>query len=153
MATDAAPIELRQVTGDNFDAVIALRVADDQRDFLHPVVESLAWAYVAPQCHPLAIYAGDSPAGFVMYGHEPAEGRCWIVGFMVDACRQRRGVGRAALELLLARMEGELRCPSVALSVHPDNVAALRLYQSFGFQDTGKCQDGELILRRSAATG
>jgi diamine N-acetyltransferase len=152
MASTAAPIALREITADNFDAVISLQVAGDQRDFLPPTVESIAWAYVAPMCHPLAIYAGDTPVGFVMYGHDPAEGRCWIIGFMVDARQQRRGIGRAALEQLLARLAVETGGASVAISVHPHNAVAIRLYEAFGFQDTGRRQGGEMILRRATAT-
>ncbi len=140
---------MREITADNFDAVIALQVADDQRDFVPPAVESIAWAYVAPECHPLAIYAGDAPVGFVMYGYIPADGRCWIIGLIVDARRQRQGIGRAALELLLARMEAESGGASLLLSVNPDNVAAIRLYEAFGFRDTGKRQHDEMIMRRS----
>jgi diamine N-acetyltransferase len=151
VASGTVSVQLRAITADNFDAVIALQVADDQRDFLPPIVESIAWAYVAPVCHPLAIYAGDTPVGFVMYGHDPAKGLCWIIGFMVDARHQRRGIGRAALELLLARMAAVSDGASVALGVHPDNAVAIRLYAAFGFQDTGKRQGGEMIMRRAAA--
>ena len=148
MASDTAPIELRQVTQDNFEAVIALEVADDQRDFLYSNVESLAWTYVAPECRPFAIYAGDNPVGFASYGYVPTDGRCWVIHFMVDKACQGHGIGRAALEQLLARMAAESGGASIAVAVNPDNTGAIRLYEAFGFRDTGKRQNDELILRR-----
>ena len=142
------PVELREITPDSFDAVIALQVAEDQHDYLNSNVESLAWAYVAAECHPLVIYSDDGPVGFATFGYIPADGRCWISHFMVDSRYQRRGIGRAALEQLLARMSAESDGESLLVAVHPDNVSALRLYEASGFADTGRRQDGELILRR-----
>lgn len=148
MDLDAAAVQLRAVTADNFDSIIALQVADDQRDFLDTNVESIAWAYVAPECHPLAIYAGGIPVGLATYGYVPTDGRCWIIHLMVDAGSQRRGIGRAALEQLLALMEAESGGASIAVAVNPNNSPAIRLYEAFGFCDTGKRQNDELIMRR-----
>lgn len=145
-------VELRDVTADDFDAVIALQVADHQRDLLYSNVETIAWAYVAHDCHPLVIYADDKPAGLVSYGWVPADGRCWIVHFMVDERWQRRGVGRAALEQLLARMTAESGGAAVALTVDPKNTSAMRLYEAFGFQDSGTWQNDEIVMRRPPAS-
>jgi diamine N-acetyltransferase len=149
MDIDPSRIELRDITADTFDDVIALQVADEQRDLVPPAVESIAWAFVAPECHPLAIYLGDTPVGFVMYGYVPDDGRCWIVGFMVDARYQRQGIGRTALEQLLTRMSEVSGGGSLLLAVRPDNTPAVRLYEAFGFVDTGKRQGDEMIMRRA----
>jgi len=153
IALNAASVELREITADEFDAIIALRVAEHQRDYLPPVVELIAWAYVAPECRPFAIYLGDTPVGFAMYGYLPADGRCWINGFMVDEHHQRQCIGRAALAQLLARMTAESNGADLLLAVHPDNAAAILLYEAFGFHDTGKRQGGENIMRRAGTTG
>jgi diamine N-acetyltransferase len=145
-----ATIDLRPVTADNFDAVIALQVADHQTGFLNSNVESIAWAYVAPECHPLVIYAGGTPVGLASYGYVPADGRCWIIHLMVDKDSQHRGIGRAALAQLLAHMAAESGGASIAVAVNPDNAVAIRLYETMGFDDTGQRQNGELILRRPA---
>lgn len=150
MDVDTARVELRAVTTENFDAVIALQAADDQRDFLDSNVESLAWAYVAVESRPFVVYAGEVPVGFATYGYFPADGRCWVSHLMVDARYQQRGIGRAALELLLARMDDESGGASLAVTVDPDNTPAIRLYEGFGFVDTGRRQNGELIMRRPA---
>lgn len=142
------PVELRAVTVENFDAVIALDVSDDQRVYLDSNVESLAWAYVAIDCHPLAIVAGGTPVGLAAYGHVPADGRTWIVHFMVDRRWQRRGVGRAALGLLLAHVDAVSGGAAIGVAVHPDNAPAVRLYEAFGFSDTGRVQNGEIVMRR-----
>ena len=141
-------VELRDITAENFDEVVALAVAEDQRDFLNSNAESIAWAYVAPESHPFVIYEGDTPVGLASYGYIPEDGRCWIMHLMVDHRRQRNGIGRAALEQLLERMAEASGGGSLLVPVNPQNAAAIRLYESFGFEDTGKRQGGELILRR-----
>jgi diamine N-acetyltransferase len=146
------PTELREVTTDNFESVIALQVADDQRDFLYTNVEALAWAYVAPESRPFVIYAGDTPVGFATYGYLPTDGRCWVSHLMIDEGHQRRGIGRAALEQLLARMAAESGGASIAVAVNPNNAAAIRLYEAFGFEDRGQRQNGEVIMRRAATS-
>ncbi len=143
-------VDLRPITAANFDAVISLQVAEDQRDFLDSNVEAIAWAYVAPECRPFAIYEDDAPVGLATYGYIPSDGRCWIIHLMVDSRYQGRAVGRTALELLLARMAEESGDAPLLVAVNPGNEAAIRLYETFGFCDTGRRQNGELILRRPA---
>ena len=150
MPDGADPIELRAITQDNFDALIALRVADAQRDFVNSNVESIAWGFVAPECRLFAIYAEGSPVGMATYAYVPSDGRCWVVHLMVDERSQGHGVGRAALEQLLQRMTDESAGAAIAVAVSPDNAPAIRLYEEFGFVDTGRRQNGELILRRAA---
>lgn len=151
-ALEPTRIQLRDITAENFDEVIALEVAEDQRDFLNSNVESLAWAYVFPECHPYAIYDGDTPVGMAAYGYIPADGRCWIMHLMVAHSRQRTGIGRAALEQLLTLMTEASGGASLLVSVNPDDVAAIRLYEHFAFEDTGKRQNGEAILRRPGSS-
>jgi hypothetical protein len=57
---DAMPtIHLREVTEENFDAVVALKVKDGQR--VAPNVYSLAQAYVSRHAWTRAIYLDDCP--------------------------------------------------------------------------------------------
>ena len=150
---DPARIQLRDLTTENFDDVIALAVAEDQRDFLNSNVESIAWAYVAPESHPFVIYDGDTPVGLASYGYVPDDGRCWIMHLMVDHRRQREGIGRIALEQLLARMNEVSGGAKLLVPVNPANAAAIHLYESLGFEDTGRRQGGELILGRTDEPG
>lgn len=152
MCAALPPIELRPLSRDNFDCVVDLQVAPEQREFLNSNVETIAWAHVAPESFPLVIYAADMPVGLTAYGYIPEDGRCWIIHFMVDEASQRKGVGRAALEQLLERMAAVSGGARVAVAVHPDNAAAIALYEAFGFQDTGQRQNGEMIMRPPALT-
>jgi len=144
-------IELRAVDRDNFEVVIALEVADEQRDFLNSNVESVAWAYVASESHPFVVYEGDTPVGLATFGYIPADGRCWISHFMIDSRCQGRGIGRPALEQLLERMTAASGGANLLVAVNPNNAAAIKLYESFGFVDTGRVQNDEMVMRRAGA--
>ena len=148
MDVDSARIELRAITADNFDAVIALQVADEQCDFVPPAVESIAWAYVAPECHPLAIYAGDTPVGFVMLSDDPAGGRYYLWRFMIDARYQRGGIGRRALELLFEHVRGRPGAKLLYTSCVPGEGSPGPFYEKMGFVYTGEEDEGELVMRR-----
>jgi diamine N-acetyltransferase len=65
---------------------------------------------------------------------------------------QRRGVGRRAMELLLARWRS-LGATEAALSVVPDNSGAIGFYESLGFRLTGEEHGGELAMRLELANG
>lgn len=138
-------IELREITPDNVLDCIELQPADDQKAFISPNVYSLAESKVSPSELPLAIYAGETPVGFVMYGISPADGRYWILRLMVDRQHQHRGYGRAALNEALRRLRNTPDCASVRVSYEPANTVAEKLYESLGFRRTGEMLFGEVV--------
>ena len=141
-------IVLRSIDGYNYRRVIELSVAEDQRDFVADNVHSLAQAYAMPECRPVAVYEGMQPVGFAMYALDADDGEYWIYRFMIDQRFQRRGYGREALRLLIARIRAEAPDRRVLyLSYAPENAAALALYSSFGFVPDGRMVDGEIVLR------
>jgi len=65
------------------------------------------------------------------------------VGYAVVPQLRRRGYGRAALEVLLARAAREPAVRRVRASVSPDNVASLALIRQYGFLRVGEQWDEE----------
>jgi diamine N-acetyltransferase len=123
---------------------VALEVGEGQRRFVAPVEDYLAMS----DWTPLAVCRDGEVVGFVMWAVDPDEGSHWIGGLLVDRAHQGRGIGRAAMERLIASLPAR----EVALSYEPDNVAARRLYASLGFRETGeRTDDGELVARLTPA--
>lgn len=136
---------LREITPDNYRAIFALKVAPGQEGFVANNVYSLAQAKVFAAAVPLAIYAEDTPVGFVMYTPEDA-GKFSIWRYMIGAEHQQKGYGRAALKVVLNHLSTQNpACREVVLSYEPANTVAARLYASFGFVETGEVDDGELV--------
>jgi diamine N-acetyltransferase len=145
-------ITLRDVNHDNWEDVIGLEVASDQREFVAPNIYSLLEAnYSGPyyDCFPHAIYEGDTPVGFVMYAYFTFEGRrVWgIWRFMIAEQHQRKGYGRAALQLTIEQMRKKHQCREILISFVPENIGAKTLYMQAGFANTGKMHDGEIVYQ------
>lgn len=83
------------------------------------------------------------PAGMISYEVRP-DGTVYLSGLGVDPAYQSQGIGREALKYVL---EEVAHAPKVELLTHPDNSAAIKLYESFGFKITGRKEnyfgDGE----------
>jgi diamine N-acetyltransferase len=140
-------ITLNTITPENYRAVFGLKVAPDQAHFVADNVYSMAQARVFSHLAPLALYAGETPVGFVMYGPE-APGKVSIWRYMIGAERQRQGYGRAGLAAVLRHIQAETPdCREISLSYEPANRVAARLYAGFGFVETGEVDDGELVAR------
>jgi diamine N-acetyltransferase len=139
-------ISLEPVTEDNWRACAALSVRPDQQAFVNDVAYYLCMCHYGSVWQPLAVVSGGEVVGFCIWGVDDDRSR-WIGGVVVDAARQRTGIGRALVVALRDRLAAEPGCPNVALSYSPDNTAARALYASLGFVETGEMEDDEIVAR------
>ena len=142
-------VHLRKITEENFMQAFALELAPGQERFVSHPIRSLAQAYVyRDQCQPFGIYAGDRMVGYVMviYDYDIPEYDIWHM--MIDASRQGRGCGSAALDRVLAYIQTKPFGDSdrVTLTCSRDNAGALKLYRSKGFLETGASDGDEIEL-------
>jgi diamine N-acetyltransferase len=102
MTLRAAPLSVH-----NLPAALDIEVAPHQRQFVAPVVHSLAEAYVNPDtAWTRLVLDGDEAVGFVMANFDPdsevAAFRAGIWRLNVAAGAQGRGVGRYAVDAVAA---------------------------------------------------
>ncbi|MEU7380521.1 MULTISPECIES: GNAT family N-acetyltransferase [unclassified Streptomyces] len=150
-------VHLREITDDNRDAVRALRVRRDQKQFVASVSWSLEEAAKTPEANPWyrAVYRGDEPVGFVMLSWKPPtgpfEGRHFIWRLLVDKRHQGRGIGRDALTQIadLVRADGGTE---LLTSYESGDGEPEPFYRKFGFEPTGETYDGEIVLRLALPT-
>jgi ribosomal protein S18 acetylase RimI-like enzyme len=76
------------------------------------------------------IKMGGVVVGTAAYRSRPDES-VYISNVAIDPMFRRRGIARAALSFLLAKLKGTRR---IDLVTHPENKNALHLYASFGFK-------------------
>jgi GNAT superfamily N-acetyltransferase len=147
-------VSLREITVQNREAVVALRVAASQEGYVSSVADSLAEAHESPEGNPWyrAIYADDQPVGFVMLSWNVTPDPPRVIGpwflwkLLVDARHQGRGYGRAAVELVadVAREHGasELLTSYVVGDGGPE-----WFYRHLGFVPTGEQdENGEIVV-------
>ena len=146
-ARPAPTFNVREVNGDNAEALMALDVASGQRRFVAPVVRSLAQAAYEPAARPLGLYDGDTPVGFLLLydarqdKDRPAE-QLYVWRLLVDERHQRLGLGRLAMAWVIdeARRLG-LREVGLSHVMAPGHAGPF--YEKLGFRYTGVVEDGE----------
>ena len=145
--------------------IVDLQVAEDQEDFVSSNGDSIIEAYTTPgtgcTAIPFGIYEDEEPVGFVMVGYN--EGALHAFGgdevslvwfdnyslwrIMIDENHQRKGYGRAAMELALdfIRTKPCGEAEYCVLSYEPENEVARKFYASLGFVETGVIDHDEMV--------
>lgn len=152
IVTPDSPVTLREVTRENLRAVLNLSVAPSQMHQVATNAQSIAEAHFEPAAWMRAIYADETPVGFLMMYEKPDEGVFYLWRLMVDAQYQAMGFGRRALEQLIARVCADPNATDLTLSVVPGADGAAPFYERLGFIDTGVMHHGEQVYRLPLAT-
>ncbi len=145
-------VSLRPITDANRQAVEALRVAPAQERFVSGVVESLRQAAEHPGAHAIAwaIYAGETPVGFVMIADE-VDGPDYIPQFLwkllIDERHQGKGYGTATLDLVVEYFRARPGVDEVRTSAGQGEGSPIPFYERYGFVRTGELHDDEVMLK------
>lgn len=141
-------VELREITKDNFDDVLRLKVAKNQESFVSSTSYSLAqaWAYKNTAL-PFAIYADDILVGFIMLGYYEAKNQYTLWKFLIDEQHQNKGYGKKALKLGIEYLIDKFNVTEVFTGVAFENSIAKHLYHSIGFEETGRTDDTSLEMK------
>ena len=140
-------VTLEAVTIDNFEALMDMELPPEQARYLASNAYSIAQAHYYPDYQPRAIYCDGVPVGFALYDicgkGEP--GHYAIYRLMVDHARQSSGIGRRAMELLVAEIRARPDARRITICYKPDNANARQFYASLGFVETGVNDDQETV--------
>ena len=146
-------LRLERLEESNWRQALEVRPRPDQLSFVaecEPVaLVILSKCYLRPgglAWEPFGIVANRKMVGVFALTH--AATRCKLYHFLIDRTCQNLGYGRAAMKAIIDHLrEDRPSCADLALTVHPHNEPARRLYGSFGFQDTGEAIEGEPLWR------
>ena len=145
----ASAVGLREVTKENLLAVLRLKVAPEQERFVAPNAVSIAQAYFDREIAWFrAIYADDTPVGFLMLEDCPESEHYFLWRFMIDARYQGLGFGARAMALLLDHLRTRPGGRELGVSCVPGEGNPGPFYEKLGFKYTGDVEDGELVMRR-----
>jgi diamine N-acetyltransferase len=154
-------VTLEEITDQNREAVLALRVAPGQERFVSSVADSLAEAAAYPNAKPWyrAVYASGEPSGsarpvgFVMVSWnvepQPPEiiGPWFLWKLLIDERHQGRGYG-AAVVRQIAELVRAAGATELLTSYVPEDGGPAGFYQRLGFEPTGELDaTGEVIVR------
>jgi len=142
-----AEVTLRAVAAANVDEIMRLRVAPAQEQFVADNPRSLATAAYSQLAWPRAIYADETPVGFVMLYDDPHQAEYFLWRLMIDQRYQRLGFGRRAIEQVIDYVCGRPNATALGVSYVPGEGDPQAFYASLGFVDTGEVDDDENIMR------
>lgn len=136
-------IELREITQNNFEKIVNLKVTDEQSAFVSTVAYSLAQAWLYKYtAFPFAIYDDDIPVGFVMLGYYEERNQYTLWKLLIDQRYQNNGYGKQTLALAVNFLSANFNAEEVYVGVSVNNEIAKHLYMSFGFKPTGRTENG-----------
>ncbi len=139
-------VRLIDIDQSNWRDVARVEPHPSQKRFIAPTTYYLSLAHYGGEWHPLAVEADGVILGHVMWAADESDGSVWLGGLVINGSVQRHGYGRAAIQAFVDRFTTDGRV-NVALSYHPGNAVARRLYADMGFVETGELDDDEVIAR------
>jgi len=145
--TADADVTLREVTGESLRHILNLKVKPEQERFVASNAVSIAQAHFEPKAWFRAIYADETPVGFLMLFDDPDAPEYYLWRYMIDSRHQRLGFGRRALQLLIDHVRARPGAKELLLSYVPDEGSPEPFYASLGFVNTGEVHDGENVMR------
>ena len=142
-------VSLREVTRENLRAILRLKVAPEQEQFVASNAISIAEAHFYPEVAWFrAIYADETPVGFMMLSDDAARPRYFLWRLMIDARYQKFGFAAKAMELLLDYVRTRPGAKEIFLSCVPGEGSPSGFYEKLGFALTGEIDRDEVIMRR-----
>jgi len=139
-------IQFKEVTIENFWDCVSLEVHQNQSEFVTTNAVSIAQSKVQPECIPLIVYNDDLMIGFVMYCIDEDDSEYWIYRMMIDKKYQSKGYGNKTLDMLIQLIKKDTTRNKIYLGVHKESLAAVKLYQNFGFEFDGQVFGSEHIM-------
>lgn len=142
-------LNLRDINKGNWFEIIILRSGADQQNriFEKTIASnclSIAQASIDDQWTTKGLYDEDLLVGFTMYGYSDELEGDELCRLMIDYHFQGKGYGKKALELIVGEMKKQTTDSRILVCFQPDNLHAKKLYERFGFKDTGRTIRGNV---------
>jgi diamine N-acetyltransferase len=145
----SAAVSLREVTKENLREVFRLKVHPEQERFVASNAISIAQAYFDRDAAWFrAIYADDTPVGFVMLHDEPSASKYYLWRFMIDHRYQKFGYGARGLQQVIDYVRQRPGARELTTSVVPGDGTPGPFYEKLGFTYTGELDEGERVMRK-----
>ena len=143
----SANVTLKEITEDTVTAVMKLEVTEPQKAFVAPNAVSIAQAHFSDKAWFRAVYADDTPVGFVMLYDDPEKALYYLWRLMIGGEYQGKGYGRKAMELLIDHVRTRPNATELKTSYVPIEGGPKPFYLGLGFEPTGE-MDGEEVVAR-----
>lgn len=143
-----AQVSLREITADSVRDICRLTdtLTPPKKYMVAPNAVSLAQALFEEHAWYRAIYAGDTPVGFVMLYENPDEEEYFLWRYMIAEPHHGQGFGRRGLELVVDHVRGLPGARVLETSCGQGPGSPEDFYQKVGFARNGKMLGQEVGL-------
>lgn len=140
-------LTLKKAQVKDIPTLISLERAVSATKLFSAMLTEKEWAEAFARDEIYLIEADGAVVGELSYEMK-SPAHVYLSGLVVDPRFQKKGIGRGAIQLVLEKLKS---VPRIDLVTHPENEAAVRLYESFGFITTERMEnyfgDGEPRIR------
>lgn len=142
-------VSLREITAKTVVEVCKLSdtLTEPKRRMVAPNALSIAQAHFSEHAWFRAIYADETPVGFVMLYDDPAEQTYFLWRLMVAEPHHGKGFGRRAMELLIDHVRTRPGATELRTSCGEGEGSPEGFYRKLGFERTGEMLGHEVVMR------
>jgi diamine N-acetyltransferase len=147
-----SPVTLREITSETVREICRLSdtLSDAQKKMVAPNSVSIAEAYFCTEAWFRAVYAGDTPVGFIMLyigpdDDNPEEMEFFLWRFMIAGAYQGMGFGKRALEIVIEYIKS-MGADVLGTSCGEGEGSPENFYLRMGFNRTGDKFGEEVAL-------
>ncbi len=144
-----AIVSLREITEETVIPVIRLSdtLSDAQKKMVAPNAVSIAQAHFNSHAWFRAVYAGETPVGFIMLYDNPDEKEYFLWRFMIGSPYQGNGYGRKAIQLLVDYVRTRPSASQLLVSCGEGEGSPESFYRRLGFERNGKRYGDEVGMQ------
>jgi len=147
ITANQAIVTLQEITQETLRPILQLEVRKDQTHFVADNAVSIAEAHFSENAWFRAIYANETPVGFIMLYVDEKKPEYFLWRFMIDKDHQGKGYGYRALEQVIEFVRTLPDASQIFTSYVPGEGSPGPFYQRLGFIETGAVLDSEIVMR------
>ena len=150
-----AVVSLQEITAETVIAVCKLSdtLSEQQSKMVAENAVSIAQAHFSDKAWFRAIYADQTPVGFIMLHDDAQAHEYFLWRLMVAGPHQGKGYGRRAIELLTGYVRTRPGAVELLASYVPVEGGPEGFYHKLGFEPTGQVMEGEVVVRLPLPAG
>ena len=148
-ANQRVEVSLREITSETVIPICKLSetLSEQQQKMVAPNAVSIAQAHFSDKAWFRAIYADDTPVGFVMLYDDSEKAEYFLWRLMIAGPYQGKGYGRKAIDLLIEYVKTRPGASELLTSYVPIEGGPEEFYRKLGFEPTGDVDDGEIVVK------
>ena len=142
-------VKLREITEDTVVEICKLSntLTSTQQKTVAPNAVSIAQAHFSDKAWFRAIYADETPVGFIMLYDDPLKPEYCLWRLMIAGPYQKLGYGKRAIELLCKYVKTRPNAKELVASYVPIDGGPKGFYEKLGFKPTGEMEDDEVVIK------